>query len=205
MSRTPRARVARRKEKTKKALLEVALGLFYEKGIYWTKIEDITERADVGKGTFYQYFQTKETLLQALLQQGLDGLLDRMTAALRTVDPGPHAISAIIRAGLDFYTDHPAYLLLFHQVKGLLQLKTGSVKELRAVYDDYLDRLAKLSGSALKGEPRYNGTVRELAMAISAFTSGLLTYHLLFTKLGQIKRQRERIQQQLEQSIQALL
>ena len=62
----PLTRVERRKEKTHRVLSEVALGLFYEKSIYWTKIEDITQGADVGKGTFYQYFETKEALIQEL-------------------------------------------------------------------------------------------------------------------------------------------
>ncbi len=59
MIQAPSSRIERRREKTRRLLIEVALGLFYEKGIYRTKIEDITERADIGKGTFYQYFETK--------------------------------------------------------------------------------------------------------------------------------------------------
>ncbi len=62
------SRVERRKERTRRALLAVALELFHQKGIYWTKIEDITERADIGKGTFYQHFETKEDLLEVLLE-----------------------------------------------------------------------------------------------------------------------------------------
>jgi AcrR family transcriptional regulator len=67
---TPSARVARRKQKTQEILLQVALGLFSEKGIHWTKIEDITERADIGKGTFYKYFPTKEALIRILYSGG---------------------------------------------------------------------------------------------------------------------------------------
>ncbi len=205
MLKTPLSRVERRKEKTRRVLIEVALGLFYEKGIYWTKIEDITEQADIGKGTFYQYFETKEALLQALLQEGLNALLTRIAEAVQVVSPGPKVLSKAVEAQLDFYLENPEYLLLFHQVRGLLQLTSGPVKGLRDVYDSYLDRLGEILSQV--GIPKDNPSAwaRELAMAVSAYTSGLLTYHLLFDTTGDFKRRREDIQAQLERSIRAIL
>lgn len=198
-------RVERRKEKTRRLLLDVALELFFENGIYWTKVEDITERADIGKGTFYQYFETKEDLLQALLRRGLDALLAKKTEAIRGTKPGPRMLSAIIRAQLDFYLEHPEYLLLFHQVRGLLQLKTQAAKDLRAVYDEHLDQLGRLLRPVVNGKTKQSGMARKLGMAISAFTSGLLTYHLLFGKAGEIQRQRDDLLAQLERSLQSLI
>lgn len=205
MAQAELTRVERRKEKTRKALMEVALSLFYEKGIYWTKVEEITARADVGKGTYYLYFATKEAILVAVLQQGLDLLLDRMTEAARGAAPGSGLISAAIQSQLDFYIDHPEYLLLFHQVCGLLQLKVGSVKELKSAYDAYLSRLSRLMLPVLDGEEIKPGAARELGMALSAFTSGLVTHHLLFGKARPSKSWRTETQRQIEQSIQALL
>jgi AcrR family transcriptional regulator len=197
------SRTERKKERTRKQLLEVALALFFEKGIYWTKIEDITERADVGKGTFYQYFETKEALLQELLQQGLDDLLDLTREAVAEVGTDPKAlISGVVRARLDFFHAHPEYLLLFHQVRGLLQMKTESAKGLRDVYERHLDQLAKILSPTLNGK---GGSARGLATAVAAFTSGLLTYHLLFDGPGDSRRQRQEIQEQIERSLQAAL
>lgn len=196
-------RTERKKERTRKQLLEVALALFFEKGIYWTKIEDITERADIGKGTFYQYFETKEALLQELLQQGLDGLLELTRAAVATAGTDAKAlISGVVKTRLTFFYDHPEYLLLFHQVRGLLQLKTESAKGLRDVYEHHLDQLAKVLRPTLNGK---GGSARTLATAVAAFTSGLLTYHLLFDGPGDSKRRRQEIQDQIERSIQAVL
>jgi len=198
-------RVERRKVKTRKTLMRVALELFYENGIYWTTVEDITERADVGKGTFYQHFETKEALLQALLQQGLDVLLARKAAALRGTKPGPQAIHAIIQAQVGFYLEHPEYLLYFHQIRGLLQLKSQTAKDLRAVYDEHLDQLGRLLRPMVNGRTQQSGMARKLGMAISAFTSGLLTYHLLFGRSGNLKHQRDEIQSELERSVQTLM
>lgn len=199
------SRVERRKQKTRMALMKVSLELFYEKGIYWTKIEDITERADIGKGTFYQYFETKEDLLRAVLEEGLEVLLLQTEEVLQSGKPGPHAWGRLIEARLDFYAAHPEYLLLFHQVRGLLQLKTEPAKELREVYDRYFDRLGKLLKPVLNGKGESAVVARQLALALSAFTSGLLTHQLLFGKEGDFRRRRDAIVTQLEHALKGIM
>jgi AcrR family transcriptional regulator len=44
-------------------LYRAALDLFAKRGYFETTVEDITEAADVGKGTFFNYFPTKEHVL----------------------------------------------------------------------------------------------------------------------------------------------
>jgi AcrR family transcriptional regulator len=199
----PLTRVAKRREKTRRALLDVALGLFYEKGIYWTKIEDITERADIGKGTFYQYFDTKEHLLAELLREGLDRVLLRMKDAVPASGRG--LIRSIVESRLGFFLDHPEYLLLFHQVRGLLQLQTASSKELRDVYNLHLDQLAQLLKPVLQSRGKAGAGGRDLAIALAAFTSGLLTYHLVFGTVDEVKRRGAAIADQIEQGLLALI
>ena len=64
----------RKKETTRKALLDAAIALMAERGLYATRIEDITERADLGKGAFYNYFLSKDALVAALAKAGLNAL-----------------------------------------------------------------------------------------------------------------------------------
>jgi AcrR family transcriptional regulator len=53
----------RRRLETRDKLYRAALELFGERGFLETTVEDITEAADVGKGTFFNYFPTKEHVL----------------------------------------------------------------------------------------------------------------------------------------------
>lgn len=53
----------RHRAATRDRLLHEALRLFAERGYLETTVEDITEAADVGKGTFFNYFATKEHVL----------------------------------------------------------------------------------------------------------------------------------------------
>lgn len=58
----------RKKEITKDNIIDCAVSLFKEKGFRETYIEEISERADVSKGTVYNYFQDKESILAAYFQ-----------------------------------------------------------------------------------------------------------------------------------------
>ncbi|MCC6190708.1 MAG: TetR/AcrR family transcriptional regulator [Anaerolineales bacterium] len=59
----------RKKAATKERIYFEALGLFRRRGFSKTTIEDIAEAAGVSKGTFFNYFPTKEALLQHLSER----------------------------------------------------------------------------------------------------------------------------------------
>jgi AcrR family transcriptional regulator len=59
----PGGRRERRRTETRERIFRAALDLFAERGFMETTVEDITEAADVGKGTFFNYFPTKEHVL----------------------------------------------------------------------------------------------------------------------------------------------
>jgi len=197
------SRVARRKAKTHKRLLEVARRLFSEKGVYWTTVEDITELADQGKGTFYKYFESKDAIVRTLLEEGLEELQAETEQALKDLDSGAMILSAIIEARVDFFLEHQDYLLFFHQVRGMMQLQVGVAKDLREVYDEHLRRLAQSIKPAMAEGGA--GSAREVAMAIAAYTSGLLTYHVLFDSSDGVKRRRKYFLQTLQGSLSPVL
>ena len=78
-------RGARRKARTRKKLLDAASDLCTAKTLEDISIVDITEAADVGLGTFYNHFESKQELLKALADEFLqeyETALDNMVADL---------------------------------------------------------------------------------------------------------------------------
>jgi AcrR family transcriptional regulator len=70
----------RRKEARPSELTAAALELFVEKGFSATRLEEVAQRAGVSKGTLYLYFDSKEALFKAAIQEGIIPAVDEAEA-----------------------------------------------------------------------------------------------------------------------------
>jgi AcrR family transcriptional regulator len=113
-------RLDRRKARTRRALLDAARGIVGERGTADVSIQEITERADVGFGSFYNHFSSKTELFEAAVGEVLEEhgqLLDRVTAGLddpaevfavgvrataRLAEERPVIAQVLVHAGLDY-------------------------------------------------------------------------------------------------------
>jgi len=66
---TTRQRWHRRKDERPAEIVSAALNLFVERGFMATKLDDVAKQAGVSKGTVYLYFQNKEDLFRAVVQE----------------------------------------------------------------------------------------------------------------------------------------
>jgi TetR/AcrR family transcriptional regulator, transcriptional repressor for nem operon len=74
---------------TRERLLEAARELFFEKGYTATGLAEILERADAKSGSFYHFFESKEALLQSVLERYVETLHPVLLAPIyaRVSDP----------------------------------------------------------------------------------------------------------------------
>ncbi len=68
MNTSPLSRHERRRQQTRKLLIDTTVQLVLEKGYETVTIQDITDRADLGRGTFYIHFKDKEDVLWTAIQ-----------------------------------------------------------------------------------------------------------------------------------------
>src|SRR6266705_1401095 len=88
-SATPIGRRQRRSAEIRERLFRAALNLFGQKGFAETTVEYITNAADVGKGTFFNYFPSKDHILLAFGEMQLGKLEAAIETARRTNEPMP--------------------------------------------------------------------------------------------------------------------
>ena len=69
VARTPTSRRQRKKFAVRRQIVSKGIELFSRHGIESVTVEQIAEAADVGKGTIYNYFQTKEDIVVAFMMQ----------------------------------------------------------------------------------------------------------------------------------------
>jgi AcrR family transcriptional regulator len=73
------SRTDRKKENTQKKIISVAVGLFNQFGLEAVTMEQIAEAVDIAKGTLYNYFPSKEAIINTYLQRSFqDNSQDRL-------------------------------------------------------------------------------------------------------------------------------
>ncbi len=94
-----------RGEKTMRKILNAALAEFGEKGFSESSIVSITSRAKVALGTFYTYFDSKEGLFAALVEDMSAQVREEVAPALSegsdTLDAERRALAAYLRFAAD--------------------------------------------------------------------------------------------------------
>ena len=77
----------RRAAETRLKLFRCALALIAERGLPNVTVEDITEAADVGKGTFFNYFETKDLVLGVMSEIQIGKIKETHSQALQGNQP----------------------------------------------------------------------------------------------------------------------
>src|ERR1700751_2630286 len=97
------SRRVRRSAELRERLFRAALALFGKKGFAQTTVEDITEAADVGKGTFFNYFPTKEHILMAFCEMQLG----KLEAIVRDAQQSDLPMQGVLRMLVLRMTEEP--------------------------------------------------------------------------------------------------
>jgi AcrR family transcriptional regulator len=90
-------RHARRREQTRARLVQAARTLFARQGIDNTRINAITDEADVGFGSFYNHFESKAAIVEAVLIETVAAHGAAVDAATAQLDDPAEVIAAAHR------------------------------------------------------------------------------------------------------------
>lgn len=94
------------------AFVDAAQGLITAKGYEQTSVQDVLDQLGASRGAFYHYFDSKEALLEAVIDRMVDAGLEAVSPVLD--DPGLSAVQKLqgLFSGIQrFKTDRKALLL----------------------------------------------------------------------------------------------
>jgi AcrR family transcriptional regulator len=168
----------RRSAELRERLFRAALELFAQKGFAETTVEDITEAADVGKGTFFNYFPSKDHILLAFGEMQLEKLEAAVEMARQTNEPMPAFLRGLGTRMTQEPTRNPEI------IRAILQayLSTGSV---RAAMMDMQQRVLGLHTQMIqigqeRGEIRSDLPASEIAQVFRQTIFGTLLMWSLY-------------------------
>ena len=109
-----------KRKRVRKALRKIGRELFAQYGIRKTSISELTDAVGIGKGTFYQFYDSKEDLYIDILNQYREEVVPRIVEETFEVHDDPeNAIVAFLQQGMDVAESDP----FFRQIIDKDQLK----------------------------------------------------------------------------------
>ncbi len=168
------SRQDRRTRATRRRLLKAARELFAENGMDLTTIDDITQRADLAKGTFYYHFSDKNEVIEELIRQVMDGLVQLMNDRCREAKDLTTLLELIIQAHIDFFRVRWEDFVLYYQGRADLKLKEG-YSGLELPFIEYLEAIETLvEGVVMKDLDK--PLLRRMGCAVAGFLSGYYSF-----------------------------
>ncbi len=168
------------KDARRSQLLDTALALFAQKGYHETSIHDIIERAQVARGTFYNYFDSKRQIFEKLLDQ----LFDTATAAAFPISTVPGSdVPAQLRGNISALCSSLLANLAVTRV--LLEHAVGLDAEANAQLKRFYDRVLARVERAIRDGQRMGivraGSPRMLATCLVGMLKEALYQQILGT------------------------
>ncbi|MBC7921584.1 MAG: TetR/AcrR family transcriptional regulator [Ferruginibacter sp.] len=102
-------RKQREKAYREKSILAAAKKVLLEKGLVVATIDDIAAEAELGKGTLYRHYRSKEDILLAINEQALQELHHQFSKAVEGAGSGLEKILRLNRSYYAFVVANPAY------------------------------------------------------------------------------------------------
>jgi len=162
-------------ERTRAAILDAGADAFLEHGYRGASIRKVAERAGVTHGTIYLYFRDKDDLLYQLSKEHFRGLLTRLRAIPRTLDPVARireAFHMVVTYGLDA-PEHYHLMLSMRPPHSTCTDERSLTPMAQEIYSFLFDTISYAADRSLIG----SGHVARDAWGLLAAAHGIVELH----------------------------
>lgn len=171
------SRREREKQRQRQEMLEVALGLFSQKGYHQVSMHEIAEKSEFAIGTLYKFFQNKEELYKALVLELCDRFENAIDQAVQAEDDVVEKLRTYIRTKCERLRHNLPFVRLFlAERRGVsFNLRAGFDEELLNRHYSCLGKIAEIFAEGIRNnqftspcDPFY------LAVALDSVLDGFL-------------------------------
>jgi len=137
-------------EESRAAILKAAEKEFAEHGVAGARTDEIARAAKVNKALLYYYFQDKESLYGAVLENAFAGLREQVFRALDGDRKPSEKLIEYVNVYFDFLTAHPKYPSLMQ--REMMRAREGQSKHMDRIVTTHMRPVfAKISGVLQEG------------------------------------------------------
>ncbi|WP_407355993.1 TetR/AcrR family transcriptional regulator [Methanolobus sp. WCC5] len=170
----------KKKHETRNRIFDVSTRLFKEKGFENTTVDEITKEAGIAKGTFFNYFPTKESLLFYFRQQKEELIINILQSQVALNVPVKEKIkNFLFLLAQNYEKDRELVRLLFFEHRKLMITSRQRASGNGHKHHGFASILCELLHEGVeKGEIR-----QDLDMMVASDTLNAIYFHSLITWL----------------------
>lgn len=166
------------KDEKKIKILKAALDVFSEKGFRTARMADVAEVADMGKGTIYEYFRSKQDLFMELFTFVMKSPIDYQ---FNKIDPLPNPaekLGALIRSSLMAYQQMEKFyyvLIGFRAEHKESHTPTFYQSQFARLYKEFRKEVGSIIQEGIRDASFKKVNTHQFASAMIAVMEGLMS------------------------------
>ena len=152
---------------------DVALKLFSSKPFERVSMDEIAQKAELGKGTLYKLFSGKEEIMVHVICRGIENLCRDLEEQCLGTSDVPQALKRLLELEYDFYTKYSNLVLklVFHQSA---DSESVFLDRVRVQHQQHIDLLERIFEQARTEGMQFRLDNQELIQALNAAIKGLM-------------------------------
>jgi len=166
-------------DRKRACILAAARRVFSQKSYADSAVEDVAEEAQVGKGTLYLYFKSKEQLYLAVLAGDLREMSAEARREMECAEGFREKLRAFLRVRLEFSTTHEEFFRIYLAEYGSMFVKAPISRELMQLFRENIRHVARVVEEASKRGEIRPVPAGAVAAALFDISRGLLERRLL--------------------------
>lgn len=182
------------KAKRKREIALCALGVFAQRGFEAASMSQVAEAAGIGKGTIYEYFSSKDELIDGALRGWMEQMMEGLEALAAEEETAEARLRTMVRGSLEMTLEDPMMTQLMIAITQLMFEK--GVDSFRFLVDGLYRMRKDLVGIVLEGISQGEFRVElakdaeKLVINLLAYLDGIGMHYMLygegFDLLGQV-------------------
>ena len=154
------------KELKKKKILQAAMKMFAQKGIVKAKMIDIAKEAGIGKGTIYEYYQSKEEIFEDAFHHFTEQADTEIAKRLFKLDDPIEKLESWIDGWMETIHIHSIdfiEIMIDFWAEGVRNRQLDTVFDMNRIYNEYRITIARILDEGIA-----KGTIRKLNSVLIA-------------------------------------
>ena len=154
------------KELKKQEILNAAMKMFAQKGVSKAKMVDIAKEAGIGKGTIYEYYQSKEEIFEDAFHHFTEQADTEIAKRLFKLDDPIEKLETWIDAWMETIQIHSLdfiEIMIDFWAEGVRERQMDTVFDMNRIYSEYRIAIARILDEGIA-----KGTIRKLNSVLIA-------------------------------------